>query len=311
MNSPGELIFWNFAQPKISRERFNEMCRAGGLRHIVAKPKPSAAMSATLLQARKKLKNRFWHISHIKTVDTRKYYGLYEYERDEDWNDLKIEQVATVEFDFKTGELTCDWPHPSFTRLKKIYEYFCKMVSYVDMIDWAARILADTFALCVRARGGVYFVPAVDAYQYDESDYFNVDASIIDAFVYIVNNLPGSCWVTRIPQIQSSGLYSTINRFLLPHVEKTMDLFRSWVHPEIKTALIDDIDTRLHKLDIFKHKMLYYSGLVPDLDFDRQINEVNMFIKRYKARREEAIGLVFTPRQRAQYHFNPKRYEDG
>lgn len=300
VNYPGELIFWNFAQPKITRERFNELCRAEGLNQFVPKPKPLTAMSATLLQARKKLKNRFWHISHIKTVDTRKYYGLYEYERDEEWDDLKIEQVATVEFDFKTGELTCDWPHPSFTRLKKIYEYFCTMVSYSDMIDWAARILADTFAVCVRERGGVYFVPAVDA-------------AALNAFVYVVHNTPGNCWVTHIPQVHSSGLYNTINRFLVPQVEKTMERFRSWVYPEIRTALIDDIDTRLHKLDVFKHKLLYYGELVPDqsFNFDKQINEVNTFIKRYKARREEAMELVFTPRQRAQYQFNPKRYGDA
>ena len=154
----GYLVSWCFEQPKIKRDLFNALCRRCDL-PLVAKPKPSVAMSATLNQCRKKLSDRYWHISRIKSIDTKKYYGIYEHDRNDEWEDLKIKQVAMLEFDYKTGEFTCDWPHPSLTRIKKIYNYYCSMVSYSDLIEWSAKVLSRTAAVCVRERGGVYFVP--------------------------------------------------------------------------------------------------------------------------------------------------------
>lgn len=293
-DSPGDLVFWSFGQPKISRSVFNTLSNQVNL-PLIPKLKPSKAMSATIAQARKKLKNRFWHISQIRVVDTVRYYGLYEYKRTEAWDELEINQVATVSFDFKTGELRCDWPHPSFTRLKNIYNYFCSMVSYSDMIDWAAHILQSVYAVCIRERGGLYFVPRS---QEDR----------IKAFAFVVNNVPGECWATCIPQMPSDALDATIIKFLAPSVEKSLEWFRSWVKPGIKTVLIDDIDARLVKLARFRSKLLEYQKLVGFRCKDH-LTEVESLITKYLMQRDKAMQLVFTPRQQAYY--NNKRYKDA
>jgi len=289
----GYLVCWCFEQPKIKRDTFNALCKQHKL-PLIPKPKPSPAMSATLDQCRKNLQNRYWHISRIKAVDTKKFYGIYEYERDAEWEDLKIEQVAVIEFDYKTGELTCDWPHSSFERIKKIYNYYCSMVSYSDLIEWSAKVLASTRAVNIRERGGLYFVP-------------KDDKKIIADFCEVVNIIPGKCYVDCIPQMECSEIKKVVNRFFGPYVERMMEKYRSWVNP-IRTQLIDDIDSRLHKLYVFKQKLLYYRELI-GYSCDEPVREITNFIKQYKDRREEVMGLVFTARQRTQYRHNVERYE--
>lgn len=288
----GYLVCWCFEQPKIKRDTFNELCRQRKM-PFIPKPKPSPAMSATLDQCRKSLKNRYWHLSKIKTVDTKKFYGIYEYERDAEWEDLKIEQVAVFEFDYKTGQLTCDWPHPSFERVKKIYNYYCSMVSYSDLIEWSAKVLASTRAVNIRERGGLYFVPKDDEKE-------------ITDFCEIVNTIPGKCYADCIPQMDCPEIKKVVARFFAPYAERMLEKYRAWF--PIRTQLIDDIDIRLHKLYVFKQRLIYYRKLI-GFECEQYIQEVAKFIQQYKDRREEAMGLVFTVRQRTQYRHNVKRYE--
>lgn len=291
----GYLVCWCFERPKIKRDTFNEMCRQHGLRYFIPKPKPSPAMSATLDQCRKSLKDKYWHISRIKAIGTKKYYGIYEYERDEEWEDLKIQQVAVMEFDYKTGELTCDWPHPSFERVKNIYNYYCTMVSYSDLIEWSAKMLAATSAVNIRERGGLYFVPCMDEKS-------------IQSFCEIINSIPGKCYADCIPQIDSVELKRVVNRFFCPYVERKMKRYRDWVYPKIKAQLIEDIDSRMHKLHVFHKQLLYYNNLI-GFPSDPYHYEIKEFIAKYEERREEVMGLVFTVRQKTQYRHNQKRYE--
>lgn len=291
----GHLVCWCFEQPKIKREVFNELCRQRSLPQI-PKPKPSPAMSATLDQCRKRLKDRHWHISRIKTVDTKKFYGIYQYERDEEWEDLKIEQVAVMEFDYKTGELTCDWPHPSFERIKKIYNYYCSMVSYSDLLTWTEKWLAYTDAVCIRERGGLYFVP-------------EVDKDLLDNFCEVVNAIPGKCYVDCIPQIDSVDLRRAIHRFFGPWADRTMERIRTWVYPEIKALLIEDIDLRLNKLWAFGRQLSYYNRLI-GYPHETYAAEVRDFIKQYNKRREEVMDLVFTVRQRTLYWDNRRLIDE-
>jgi hypothetical protein len=296
MNVIGYLVWWNIDHPKILRERFNSLVSNEGLDIFVAKPKPRWAFSTALHHMKKKLTNREWHIQKIKQENFRKWYGVYDPKRTDVWDDLELKQVATIEFDMRSGELTCDRPHRSFEYFEKVYTWFCESVSYGDLWGWTGKMITSAFGLAVRSGGSIYFIP-------------QGQDKVVQAMQRIINNTPKRCWLTAVPQVGTSELKHTINRFLLPFANKQTKEFHSWIYPKVRTIDITDVDTRLARLYTFQTQILLYAGLT-DFDYEPYTGLVKEAIKRYRDRREEIYQKSPTKLQRIKYKNNLKRYPE-
>jgi hypothetical protein len=296
MRAIGHLVWWKIDHPVILREKFNELVRQHDINVFVTKAKPRWAFTTALTHIKKKLSGREWHIQKIKQENFRKWYGIYDPIRTDVWDDLEMKQAATIEFNMRTGELTCDWPHKSFEYFKKAYTWFCNSVSSDDLCEWALRVIDSTTGIAVRKGGIIYFVP-------------HTDDKIVRSLYTIINGIPKRCWCATIPQVDSTELKNTINRFFLHAVTRQIEEYRWWIYPKVRTIDITDVDMRLKKIYDFRKKLLLYNDLT-SFDHAPYIELVNEAIKRYRARREEIYIKSPTKLQQMKYKHNKREYPD-
>ncbi len=292
----GYLVFYTARFVKIRRDAFNKMLADEGFEIFVKKGKPLAAFFNAQSEVKKKSIGRQWHFVKLKEENFRRWYGIFEAKRTKLWDDIEIKQTATMEFNARTGELTCDWPHKSFLYFKEMYTYYCEGLCYEDIHSWFLRILENSAAVSLRDGGIIYFFP-------------KEDEKIVTGCQTVFANTPKRCSFVALPQIRSKMLSKTVNKHLFGLVAKRALTYRDWIFPRVRTIDISDVDNRLTTLYNFKRMLEIYKDITefeakPFLDFTKEA------IKRYRARREEINIKSPTQLQKIKYLYNQKRYPD-
>ena len=290
----GYFIFWSARHIRITRDQFNNFVRREGLDIFINKAKPVTAFGNAKSEIKKKVNGRNWHLQKIKVENFRRWYGIYDAKRTAMWDDLEFKQAATMEFNARTGELTCDWPHKTFIFFKKMYDWYLEGVCYEDIHDWFSRVIYSRAGIPVREGGIVYYLP-------------KDDEKTALALQHVFAQIPKHCWLAAIPQIKSPQLCRLVNRFLFTLAQRESEKYKTWVYPHVRTIDITDVDSRLVKLYNFKRTMESYIRLT-DFQGEPYLAVAKEAIKRYLAHREYIYNNSPTKLQKIKYLYNKRSY---
>jgi hypothetical protein len=290
----GYFVFWSARHVRITRDKFNALLRDEGITIDIKKAKPTTAFCNATSEIRKKTIGRNWHIQKIKEENFRRWYGIYDAKRTELWDDLELKQAATMEFDARTGELTCDWPHKTFIFFRDMYTWYMEGVCYEDIHNWFQRILSSRAGIPMRDGGIVYFFP-------------RDDEKITISLQRIFAATSKTCWLAAIPQIKTPPLCKLINRFVFHTAQKEAEKYKTWIYPKIRTIDITDVDLRLTILYIFKRKVEMYMELT-DFKGEPYLALAKEAIKGFKEKREQIFKESPTQLQKMKYFYNKRSY---
>jgi hypothetical protein len=209
----GWFIWWTIRNVEITRQAFEALLAKVGLKYSPKEASNRSSFLKAIARVQGEEKKEGLLLRKIKARGKEYVYGLVD-ERVDTSEHLHYHHECNMHFFVDTGSMICDnATHRAYQLVLKYYDHYQLTMDSDDVREVIKRMLTDTYAVSVRDRGGIYFVPG----KFGE---------VIEALEKVIAGLGSECYLAMAPQIDEERTKKSIYRAFVEGLKERIEDFR-------------------------------------------------------------------------------------
>lgn len=210
----GWFIWWTIRNVEITRQAFEALLQASGLKYTSKEATNRSSFLKAIARVQSEEKKEGLLLRKIKARGKEYVYGLVD-ERVDGSEHLHYQHECNLRFFVETGAMICENPdHRAYQLVLKYFDHYQLIMDSEDVREVIMDMLADTYAIGVRQRGGIYFVPG----QFSE---------VVEKLEALIAGLGSECYLATAPQIDEERTKKSVYKAFVEGLKEKIAEFRT------------------------------------------------------------------------------------
>jgi hypothetical protein len=247
----GWFIWWTIRNVEITRQAFEALLAKFGLKYTSKEASNRSSFLKAIARVQGEQKKEGLLLRKIKARGKEYVYGLVD-ERVDTTEHLHYRHECNLRFFVDTGAMVCDdSDHRAYQLVLKYYDHYQETMDSDDVREVIKRMLTDTYAVSVRERGGIYFVPG----KFGE---------VMEALEKVIAGLGADCYLAMAPQIDEERTKKSIYKAFVEGLKERIEDFRKRLEDNLSDGVRKNAD---RKHEALCNRLSEYKDMRKEIEF--------------------------------------------